>query len=52
MNLEPCTTEAQPADGFTLDGREVILIDTPGSDDTSKNDTDILKMITAFLAAK
>ena len=46
MNLEPCTTEVQPADGFTLDGREVILIDTPGSDDN------ILKMITAFLAAK
>jgi len=50
MNLESCTAEVQLADEFTLDGRSVILIDTPGFDDTSKSDTDILKMIAAFLA--
>ena len=46
----PSTTEVQLADEFTLDGRKVVLIDTPGFDDTSKSDTDILKMIAFFLA--
>ena len=50
MNLESCTAEVQLADEFILDGRKVVLIDTPGFDDTSKSDTDILKMIAAFLA--
>ena len=48
--LESCTYEVQLADEFTLDGRKIILIDTPGFDDTSKSDTDILRMIAAFLA--
>ena len=50
MNLESCTAEVQLADEFMLDGRKVILIDTPGFDDTNKSDTDILKLIAAFLA--
>jgi len=50
MDLESCTAEVQLADEFALDGRQVILIDTPGFDDTSKSDTDILKLIAAFLA--
>jgi predicted GTPase len=50
MNLESCTAEIQLADEFTLDGRQVVLIDTPGFDDTTKSDTDILKMIAGFLA--
>ena len=48
--VESCTAEVQLADEFTLDGRKVILIDTPGFDDTSKSDTDILKIIALFLA--
>ena len=48
--LESCTAEVQLADKFTLDGRSVTLIDTPGFDDTSKSDSDILEMIAAFLA--
>ena len=48
-NLESCTTDIQLADEFTLDGQRVILIDTPGFDDTLKSDTDVLKMIAAFL---
>ena len=51
MSLESCTAEVQLANEFPLDGRRVILIDTPGFDDTSKSDADILKMIAAFLAA-
>ena len=50
MHLESCTSEVQLADEFVLDGRAVILIDTPGFDDTNKSDTDILKLIAAFLA--
>ena len=50
MGLESSTAEVQPADKFTLDGRTVALIDTPGFDDTSKSDMDILKMIAAFFA--
>jgi len=47
--LKSCTAEVQLADGFILDGQKVILIDTPGFDDTNKSDTDILKLIAAFL---
>ena len=50
MSLESCTAEVQLANEFALDGRKVTLIDTPGFDDTSKSDTDVLKMIAAFLA--
>jgi hypothetical protein len=38
---------AQP---FELDGRMVALIDTPGFDDTTKSDADVLRMIALFLA--
>ena len=50
MNLESCTAEVQVTDKFFLDGRAVALIDTPGFDDTSKSDTEILKLIALFLA--
>jgi len=33
-----------------LDGRRVVLIDTPGFDDTMKSDTEVLRMIGDFLA--
>ena len=50
MGLESSTAEVKLADEFTLDGRTVTLIDTPGFDDTSRSDADILKMIAAYLA--
>ena len=50
MGLESCTAEVKLADKFTLDGRSVTLIDTPGFDDTTRSDSDILEMIAAFLA--
>ena len=34
---------------FILDGRRVVLIDTPGFDDINKTDTDVLKSIAEFL---
>ena len=48
--LDSCTAEVQLAKKFTLDGRSVTLIDTPGFDDTVLSDSDILEMIAAFLA--
>ena len=48
--IESCTTEIKLANEFILDGRVVTLIDTPGFDDTTKSDTEILKMIAFFLA--
>ena len=48
--LRSCTGAVQVAGAFNLDGRSVVLIDTPGFDDTVRSDTDVLKMIAAFLA--
>ncbi|KAJ7476013.1 P-loop containing nucleoside triphosphate hydrolase protein [Mycena latifolia] len=50
QTLQSCTSTVQVAPAFQLDGRWVTLIDTPGFDDTSKSDTDILTLIAAFLA--
>ncbi|KAF9645238.1 hypothetical protein BDM02DRAFT_3069192, partial [Thelephora ganbajun] len=48
--LRSCTATVQIAGAFDLDGRRVVLVDTPGFDDTTRSDTDVLKMIAAFLA--
>ena len=49
-DLELCTTEVQPTVEFTVDERTVILIDTPGFDDISTSDADILRLIATYLA--
>ena len=48
--LRSHTKTVQLAGAFDLDDRRVVLIDTPGFDDTTRSDTDVLKMIAAFLA--
>ncbi|KAI5982749.1 hypothetical protein EDC04DRAFT_2874301 [Pisolithus marmoratus] len=49
--LESCTTDAGTSKPFLLDGRFVTLIDTPGFDDTIRNDTDVLTLaIAAYLS--
>jgi len=48
-DLDSCTSSIQVTEEFVLDGRRVVLIDTPGFDDTCKSDTDVLKSIAAFL---
>jgi hypothetical protein len=48
--LESCTSDVQTSQAFLVDGRYVRLVDTPGFDDTTKSDTDVLKLIAAFLA--
>ncbi|KAJ7761969.1 P-loop containing nucleoside triphosphate hydrolase protein, partial [Mycena maculata] len=49
-SLQSCTSTVQVAPTFRMDDRWVTLIDTPGFDDTSRSDTDILTLIAAFLA--
>ena len=48
--LESCTSVIHTANEFTLDGRKVILFDMPGFDGTNEGDTDILELISTFLA--
>ncbi|KAJ7928822.1 P-loop containing nucleoside triphosphate hydrolase protein [Mycena leptocephala] len=48
--LRSCTSTIQVAPVFELDGQSIMLIDTPGFDDTSRSDTEILTEIAAFLA--
>ncbi|KAL0563985.1 hypothetical protein V5O48_018070 [Marasmius crinis-equi] len=48
--LWSCTNTIQVSPSFTLHGRRVTLIDTPGFDDTAVSDTDILNMISVSLA--
>ena len=48
-DLESCTSEIQESGEFILDGQRVVLIDTPGFDDTNKSDTDVFRSIAAFL---
>ncbi|KAF9237658.1 P-loop containing nucleoside triphosphate hydrolase protein [Melanogaster broomeanus] len=48
--LESCTSEVRTSRPFLLNGRIITLIDTPGFDDTSRSDTDILSSIAAYLS--
>lgn len=48
-DLMSCTSEVTYSHEFILDGRRVILMDTPGFDDTTVSDTDILRMISLHL---
>lgn len=48
-DLESCTSKVQESEEFILDEKRIMLIDTPGFDDTHKTDTEVLKSIAAFL---
>jgi len=47
--LLSCTSTVQTAGPFTACGREVILIDTPGFDDSTRGDMEILRSIASYL---
>lgn len=49
-SLESCTREVRTSRPFVVSGRVITLIDTPGFDDTTRSDTDILAMIAAYLS--
>ncbi|KAH8103310.1 P-loop containing nucleoside triphosphate hydrolase protein [Cristinia sonorae] len=48
--LKSCTPVVQISEPFVLSGRRMRLIDTPGFDDTTKSDSEVLRMIADFLA--
>ncbi|PCH34592.1 hypothetical protein WOLCODRAFT_27316 [Wolfiporia cocos MD-104 SS10] len=48
--LRSCTSDIELSEPFALAGRTVVMIDTPGFDDTTRSDTDVLKMIATFLS--
>lgn len=49
--LQSCTNTIQVSDGFNIADRRLFLIDTPGFNDTTQSDTEILRIIVAFLSA-
>ncbi|RXW18647.1 hypothetical protein EST38_g7208 [Candolleomyces aberdarensis] len=48
--LKSCTKEVAVSEPFQVDGQRVRLIDTPGFDDSSQSDGDVLANIAGFLA--
>ncbi|CAE6399919.1 unnamed protein product [Rhizoctonia solani] len=48
-DLESCTKAVQPGPIFSISGRAIQLFDTPGFDDTTLTDTEILQQIAEFL---
>jgi hypothetical protein len=48
-SLDSCTQMVQAAPEFDLEGRRVCLIDTPGFDDTTRSEVEILRLIRDFL---
>jgi predicted GTPase len=49
-DLHSCTKEVARSPVFTVDGRRVVLIDTPGFDDNEVSDVGTLKQIASFMA--
>ena len=45
-----CTEKIELSDPFQLDGKEVVLVDTPGFDDTYRSDAEVLRTIATHLA--
>jgi len=48
--LESCTEVVSAAAPFMFEDRRVVLIDTPGFDDTTKSDSEVLRLIATFLS--
>lgn len=47
--LESCTVDVASSLPFQLDGKRVVLVDTPGFDGSARSDTEILRMVSDFL---
>jgi len=47
--LESCTSEVHLSNPIRLQGQQFILVDTPGFNDTTRTDADILMEISVFL---
>jgi predicted GTPase len=48
--LESCTADIQASNPFMLDGRRLILFDTPGFDDSNLSDVEILRRVATYLS--
>ncbi|KAF9449528.1 hypothetical protein P691DRAFT_790872 [Macrolepiota fuliginosa MF-IS2] len=48
-NLEPCTSGVTAIRVTFMDGIRVVLVDTPGFDDTYRSDLDILELVSRWL---
>ncbi|KZP07740.1 hypothetical protein FIBSPDRAFT_679870, partial [Athelia psychrophila] len=48
--LRSCTSDVEATAPFDFQGRRLVMFDTPGFDDTTKSDTDILKLVATYLA--
>ena len=48
--LKSCTAKVQESEPFEFENHLVTLVDTPGFDDTTVPNTDILQMIADYLA--
>ncbi|KAJ3516868.1 hypothetical protein NLJ89_g861 [Agrocybe chaxingu] len=51
QGLQSCTEDVKMTNTFRVDGRPVRLVDTPGFDDTTRSDFDILKTIADYLTS-
>lgn len=51
-SLISCTEHVELSKPFDLDGMEVTLVDTPGFDDTSKSESDVLNVVCEYLATE
>lgn len=47
--LKPCTTKVKSSQPFYVNGRDVVLIDTPGFDDALRNEFEILEEVADHL---
>ncbi|PVF99582.1 hypothetical protein CPB86DRAFT_847032 [Serendipita vermifera] len=50
VGLRSCTSKVESTRPFLVNGRQVVLLDTPGFDGTSKGDLDILEEIAEYMA--
>ncbi|PVF99679.1 hypothetical protein CPB86DRAFT_756523 [Serendipita vermifera] len=48
--LKSCTFEVTATEAFLVNGKAVVLLDTPGFDDTKSSDFDILEQIADYMA--
>ncbi|CAE6458220.1 unnamed protein product [Rhizoctonia solani] len=48
--LTSCTQKVEPTTMFLVDGKPVVVIDSPGFDDTYASDAEILKSVAGFLS--
>ncbi|PVF94277.1 hypothetical protein CPB86DRAFT_828699 [Serendipita vermifera] len=48
--LESCTQDIQASNPFMLDGKQIVLFDTPGFDDSNLDDVEILRRVAVYLS--